>query len=97
MVAKTKRTALMAVAPDIDLIVEARGQKVILNADLVAIYGVPTKALNQAVKRNAEKFPAGFMFRLNKTEAQGVWRLRSQFVTLNKPRNRSQIGPVPKI
>lgn len=41
-----------------------RGEKVILDADLAAFYGVPTKALNQAVKRNRERFPADFMFRL---------------------------------
>ena len=41
---------------------------VIVDADLAELYGVPTKALNQAVKRNAGRFPADFMFRLNATE-----------------------------
>ena len=45
-----------------------RGQKVMLDADLAALYGVPTKALNQAVKRNERRFPPDFMFRLTKDE-----------------------------
>jgi hypothetical protein len=51
MGSKSGRTALAIVAPDIGpLIVEVRGQRVILDADLARIYGVPTKALNQAVE-----------------------------------------------
>ena len=45
-----------------------RRQKVILDADLAILYGVPTKALNQAVKRNERRFPPDFMFRLTKKE-----------------------------
>lgn len=45
-----------------------RGQKVMLDADLAVLYSVPTKALNQAVKRNERKFPRDFMFRLTKEE-----------------------------
>ncbi len=45
-------------------IITVRGQKVLLDADLAAIYGVTTKALNQAVKRNADRFPADFAFQL---------------------------------
>jgi len=45
-----------------------RGQKVMLDSDLAALYGVSTKALNQAVKRNKDRFPPDFMFRLNETE-----------------------------
>ena len=45
-----------------------RGQKVMLDADLAALYEVPTKALNQAVKRNERRFPPDFMFQLNKKE-----------------------------
>jgi len=59
-------------------ILTIRGQKVILDADLARVYGVPTKALNQAVKRNADRFPGDFAFRLT---AQEVTDLRSQFVT----------------
>ena len=50
------------------LIYEIRGQQVILDRDLSMLYGVPTKALNQAVKRNAERFPDRFMFRLSESE-----------------------------
>jgi predicted amino acid-binding ACT domain protein len=82
------RTALHPVPADIDaLILELRGQKVILNADLARLYGVSTKALNQAVKRNEEKFPADFMFRLSNHEAEDLWRSRSQFVTLKRGQN----------
>lgn len=47
-----------------------RGHKVMLDADLARIYGVPTKALNQAVKRNIDRFPEGFMFRLTSLETK---------------------------
>ena len=50
------------------LIYEIRGQQVILDRDLSMLYGVPTKALNQAVKRNAARFPDRFMFRLSESE-----------------------------
>ena len=50
------------------LICEIRGQQVILDRDLAMLYGVSTKALNQAVKRNAERFPDRFMFRLLESE-----------------------------
>ena len=46
-----------------NLIYEIRGQKVMLDFDLARLYQVETKALNQAVKRNAERFPSDFMFR----------------------------------
>ncbi|MBX3648464.1 MAG: ORF6N domain-containing protein [Rhodocyclaceae bacterium] len=49
-----------------------RGVKVMLDADLAELYGVPTKALNQAVRRNAERFPADFMFMLTKEEKHEV-------------------------
>ncbi len=49
-----------------------RGQKVILDTDLALLYGVETKVLNQAVKRNKERFPANFMFRLTKKEKDEV-------------------------
>lgn len=50
------------------LILTLRGQRVILDADLSDIYGVQTKVLNQAVKRNSDRFPDDFMFRLNDAE-----------------------------
>ena len=49
-----------------------RGQKVMLDADLAHLYGVTTKALNQVVKRNPDRFPADFMFRLTKQEKEEV-------------------------
>ena len=58
-----------------------RGQKVLLDFDLAALYDVTTKALNQAVKRNQERFPDDFMFQLNRDETHC---LRSQFVTLKR-------------
>ena len=67
---------------DIDVIknriYEVRGQRVMLDRDLAELYGVETKVLNQAVKRNIERFPEDFMFRMDNSE----WEfLRSQFVT----------------
>jgi phage regulator Rha-like protein len=62
-------------------IYEIRGQKIMLDFDLAELYAVGTKVLNQAVKRNSDRFPKDFMFRLTKKE----WKfLRSQFVTLEK-------------
>jgi len=70
-----------------------RGQKVLLDSDLAALYAVPVKALNRAVKRNIERFPADFMFQLTDDEvsllrrhfgtsnAHGAESLRSQFGT----------------
>lgn len=49
-----------------------RGQKVILDADLALIYGVPTKGLNQAVKRNLRRFPSDFVFRLTAEELEAI-------------------------
>lgn len=54
-----------------------RGEKVLLDFDLAALYGVPTKTLNQAVKRNAARFPGDFMFQLSAEETRF---LRSQFI-----------------
>lgn len=53
-------------------ILMVRGLKVILDADLAALYGVRTKALNQAIKRNKERFPSDFMFRLTIAEKDEV-------------------------
>jgi hypothetical protein len=60
------------------LIFTLRGQKIILDADLAELYGVPTKAFNQAVKRNADRFPQDFLFQLT---AQEWSNLKSQIVT----------------
>ena len=71
-------------------IYEIRGERVMLDFDLAALYEVPTKVLNQAVKRNSKRFPADFMFRLTLSE----WKsLRSQTVTASEDYGilRSQI------
>ena len=60
------------------LIFIIRNQKVILDSDLAALYGVSVKRLNEAVKRNIERFPSDFMFQLTKDE---IKNLRSQFAT----------------
>ena len=59
-------------------ILHIRGHKVMLDADLAELYGVPTKRLNEAVRRNAARFPEDFMFRLTAEEAEN---LRSQIAT----------------
>jgi phage regulator Rha-like protein len=69
-----------------------RGQKVMLAGDLAELYEVPTKAFNQAVRRNAHRFPGDFMFQLTAEEAAA---LRSQIVTLEKGRGRySKYAPL---
>ena len=75
-----------------------RGQKVMLDSDLAELYGVNTKVLNQAVKRNRERFPEDFMFQLTPEEAQNLKfhfgtsssepGLRSQNVTLKHGRGQ---------
>ena len=62
-----------------------RDARVMLDGDLAALYGVPTRALNQAVKRNRVRFPADFMFQLTRAEHEA---LRSQFVILKRGRGR---------
>ena len=62
-----------------------RGKKVILDTDLALLYGVETKVLNQAVRRNKKRFPEDFMFQLNNKESAA---LRSQFVTLENRRGK---------
>ena len=65
------------------LIKVIRGQQVMLDKDLAMLYGVEAKVLNQAVKRNVERFPNDFRFQLTKEEC-----LRSQIVTLNEKRGQ---------
>ena len=86
-----KRGSLIPVERVEQAILLVRGQKVMLDVDLAQLYEVSTKALNQAVKRNADRFPPDFMFQLTWDEAQD---LRSHFVTLNDrtfDESRSQI------
>lgn len=65
-----------------------RGEKVMLDSDLAELYGVETKTLNQAVKRNILRFPEDFMFRLTQEEHDEVASLRSQIVTLKRGEHR---------
>lgn len=66
-------------------IITFREQQVMLDKDLAELYGVEVKALNQAVKRNIERFPVDFMFQLTMDEAKNF--SRSQFVTLKRGSN----------
>jgi len=67
---------------DIESFIRAiRGQKVIIADDLARLYGVPTKRLNEQVKRNRKRFPEDFMFQLTRAEARELQRSRSQFAT----------------
>ena len=65
-----------------------RGKKVMIDKDLATLYDVEIKALNQAVKRNIERFPDDFMFQLTKEEYDS---LRSQFVTLKRGQHRKYL------
>ena len=67
-----------------------RGQRVMLDSDLAALYGVETKVLNQAVQRNADRFPEDFMFQMT---LQEVAALRSQIVTSNEGRGGRRYQP----
>lgn len=64
-----------------------RGQKVMLDSDLAELYGVQTTRLNEAVKRNTERFPGTFMFRLTDPEAA---TMRSQFATSSRRKIKDQ-------
>ena len=80
----------VAVGPTVSRPVEGlihviRGQKVMLDADLATLYGVTTKRLNEAVKRNPDRFPESFMFRVSGDEHEA---LRSQFATLKTARGQ---------
>lgn len=68
---REKQVAVLAV-PLPTRIIEVRGVKVLLDADLAELYAVSTKSLNQAIKRNRQKFPPDFMFRLTKGEKEEV-------------------------
>jgi len=80
------------VIPIQDMIYEVRGQKVMFDSDLAKLYGVEVKVLNQAVKRNKNRFPPDFMFQLTQNE----WDfLRSQFVTAKA--NVSKVRYMPYV
>jgi len=71
------------------LIFTIRGQRVMLDADLAAIYGVQTRRLNEQVRRNAERFPGDFMFQLTRQETSD---LKSQIATSSPKDIRSQLA-----
>ena len=72
-------------------IYEIRGQRVMLDFDLVALYQVTTSAMNQAVKRNAERFPEEFMFRISASEWEHI---SSQFVTTSRTKRPKSSLPL---
>ena len=85
-------------------IYEIRGEKVMLDFDLAALYEVETKVLNQAVKRNNKRFPADFMFRLTAVEWETIRSqlvtasinpstMRSQFVTASQGKRNTGVTP----
>ena len=79
MPSRMKSGAHQSVEP---LIVVIRNQRVIPDADLARLYGVPTKRFNEAFKRNRRRFPDDFAFQLSKAELNN---LRSQFAGLEFP------------
>jgi hypothetical protein len=85
-------------------IYEIRGESVLLDFDLAALYEVPTKVLNQAVKRNIKRFPKDFMFRLTSDDWGEMWSqivttseeqtsMRSQFVTASQSKRNTKTTP----
>jgi hypothetical protein len=75
-----------------DTILLIRGKRVILDQDLARLYGVATRVLNQAVKRNLDRFPEDFMFQLSEAETEELLHLkrsRSQIVILKKTRGKN--------
>jgi len=89
----TERDGIMSLQRAAMCIHEVRNQRVILDADLAQIYGVSTKRLNEAVKRNRERFPSDFAFQLAR---QDVANLKSQFATSKDERMRSQFATASK-
>ena len=82
----SNETALVHVEHVERRILAVRGQKVLLDSDLVALYGVTTKALNQAVKRNPQRFPEDLMLQVTREEYASLAEAnRSQFVTGSQP------------
>jgi hypothetical protein len=95
------RKAKISLIPEIiePLVLYLRREKVLLDTDLAELYGVETKVLNQAIKRNSERFPSDFMFQLTEeeweslksqtvTSKKAIKPLRSQTVTLKRGHHR---------
>jgi hypothetical protein len=86
-----RRPSTTAIAPRIEpLILLVRGQRMMIDADLATLYGVPTKRLNEQVRRNANRFPDDFYFRLSLEESAA---LRSQIATSNEGRGGRRYLP----
>jgi len=85
---KTQKSNSQVPVPVESVIHTVRGQRVILDADLARIYDVETRRLNEQVKRNADRFPDDFMFRLTPDEWEELRRLRSQNATLKRGQHR---------
>ena len=80
--ASTKRRSAREPIEDVARsILILRSQRVILDSHLATLYGVATKVLNQAVKRNAERFPEDFLFRLRSSEVETLNRSQTQAVS----------------
>jgi phage regulator Rha-like protein len=86
----TTENAIVPVERIQQFIYVIRGHKVILDSHLAELYGVKTRVLNQAVKRNINRFPEDFMFQLSNREAE---HLRSQIVTSKKSRGGRRYLP----
>ena len=94
--AKAKRNIIKLIPEEriVNKIYLIREQKVMLDFDLAMLYEVETKALNQAVKRNAERFPEDFIFRLTSKE---WFTMRSQIVTSSSQNTDSQANMYPEV
>jgi len=80
------------IVPIQNMIYEIRGQKVMLDSDLARLYEVPTHRLNEAVKRNAKRFPPDFMFQLTNEEWDSLF-LRSQFAISKEGHGGRRFAP----
>ena len=85
------KAALVPAAQIERAIIVLRGQKVMVDADLAALYGVPTKRLNEQVKRNSARFPEDFVFRLTPAEVEAL--NRSQFATGSERHRNPRFPP----
>jgi len=90
-VPRTSRAPTVAVEDISRAILVLRGDKVLLDAELAALYGVTTKRLNEQVKRNAERFPEDFMFRLTRAETEAL--NRSHFATGSQKHRDPRFAP----
>jgi hypothetical protein len=90
-VAKLKRSSVVPVERITQAILVLRGQRVLLDAELAALYGVTTKRLNEQVKRNRDRFPEDFTFRLSLVELAAV--NRSQLATGSQKHRDPKFAP----